>query len=319
MDGARDVPLVPLVAARARRPRAAARLTRAQRPRRRVDLVDLGLGPVQELPVRRHAIQTIVETVAAAQASSRRVPAEPRDRTHVVVAVAAARRGGRRCRRRDRADRERTAAGPAQGSRRFAARPADAARCSRRRRTACRRARYRRHPRRCSELGHRVLRSVVQLYLGLALYWRPGRRGRSARRAAGRAKRASSPTRPRRSTPTTCSTRTRRVGCRSSSRASSAAPTPVQLRLVRGVRLQQSGRPVSAEREFAAAAAARAHDDPEAQVAAAVGRFDKDRTGGRVLASRAARAALSAARPCASTSACCSVWLGERRRRRASS
>jgi tetratricopeptide (TPR) repeat protein len=54
------------------------------------------------------------------------------------------------------------------------------------------------------------------------------------------------------------------------------ASTPVQRRLVRGIRLQQLGRPVSAEREFAAAAAAAPHD-PDAQVAAAVGLYDKDR------------------------------------------
>jgi tetratricopeptide (TPR) repeat protein len=54
------------------------------------------------------------------------------------------------------------------------------------------------------------------------------------------------------------------------------AATDVQRRLLRGVRLQQSGRPLSAEREFEAAAAL-APDDPDAQVAAAVGLFDKDR------------------------------------------
>jgi tetratricopeptide (TPR) repeat protein len=43
-----------------------------------------------------------------------------------------------------------------------------------------------------------------------------------------------------------------------------------------GVELQNLGRPVSAEREFAAAAALAPHD-PDAQVAAAVGLFDKDR------------------------------------------
>ena len=52
--------------------------------------------------------------------------------------------------------------------------------------------------------------------------------------------------------------------------------TPAQRRLVRGIRFQQSGRPISAEREFAAAAAM-APGDPEAQVAAAVGLYDKDR------------------------------------------
>jgi tetratricopeptide (TPR) repeat protein len=54
------------------------------------------------------------------------------------------------------------------------------------------------------------------------------------------------------------------------------ATTAVQRRLIRGIRFQQSGRPVSAEREFAAAAAL-APDDPNAQVAAAVGLYDKDR------------------------------------------
>ena len=47
-------------------------------------------------------------------------------------------------------------------------------------------------------------------------------------------------------------------------------------KLLYGVALQKLGRPVSAEREFAAAAALAPHD-PDAQVAAAVGRFDKAR------------------------------------------
>jgi tetratricopeptide (TPR) repeat protein len=46
-------------------------------------------------------------------------------------------------------------------------------------------------------------------------------------------------------------------------------------KLLYGVALQRVERPVSAERQFAAAAAL-APTDPEAQVAAAVGRFDKD-------------------------------------------
>jgi hypothetical protein len=50
----------------------------------------------------------------------------------------------------------------------------------------------------------------------------------------------------------------------------------VQRLLVRGVRLQEEGRPVSAERVFAAAAA-RAPQNAEAQVAAAVGLYAKDR------------------------------------------
>jgi tetratricopeptide (TPR) repeat protein len=54
------------------------------------------------------------------------------------------------------------------------------------------------------------------------------------------------------------------------------AQTRVQRMLVRAIRLQQSDRPVSAEREFSRAAAL-APDDPDAQVAAAVGLYDKDR------------------------------------------
>ncbi len=57
--------------------------------------------------------------------------------------------------------------------------------------------------------------------------------------------------------------------------AQAAADGGVRARLLYGVALQRLGRPISAEREFAAAAAA-APENPEAQVAAAVGRFDKD-------------------------------------------
>jgi predicted Zn-dependent protease len=46
-------------------------------------------------------------------------------------------------------------------------------------------------------------------------------------------------------------------------------------KLLYGIELQNLGRPLSAERQFAAAAAL-APDDPDAQVAAAVGRFTKD-------------------------------------------
>jgi len=54
------------------------------------------------------------------------------------------------------------------------------------------------------------------------------------------------------------------------------ARTPVQRRLVQGIQLQRSGRPVSARRLFAAAARLAPHD-PDAQVAAAVALYDKDR------------------------------------------
>ena len=55
------------------------------------------------------------------------------------------------------------------------------------------------------------------------------------------------------------------------------AKTRAQVDLLRGAAYQQSGRPVSAEREFAAAARA-APDDPEALTAAAVGLYSKEST-----------------------------------------
>jgi Flp pilus assembly protein TadD len=51
--------------------------------------------------------------------------------------------------------------------------------------------------------------------------------------------------------------------------------TPAETRLARGIVFQAALRPVSAEREFAAAARL-APNDPETRVAAAVGRYDKD-------------------------------------------
>lgn len=54
------------------------------------------------------------------------------------------------------------------------------------------------------------------------------------------------------------------------------ARTQAQRRLLQGAAFQQALRPVSAEREFAAAARL-APDDPEALTAAAVGLYDKDR------------------------------------------
>ena len=57
--------------------------------------------------------------------------------------------------------------------------------------------------------------------------------------------------------------------------ARAARRPDVRAKLLYGVALQRVERPVSAERQFAAAAAL-APANPEAQVAAAVGRFDKD-------------------------------------------
>ena len=131
----------------------------------------------------------------------------------------------------------------------------------------------------------------MQLNYGLGLYWRGDDAGA---KAAWRRRSARSPTRRTPSAPRTCSTRTSRAACRRSCRASRRPPgcrrlsPPAQLallernardrdegaRLLYGVALQRLGRQVSALREFEAAAAL-APSDPEAQVAAAVGRFDK--------------------------------------------
>lgn len=67
------------------------------------------------------------------------------------------------------------------------------------------------------------------------------------------------------------------LGNRSFSALAAAARRPdVRAKLAYGVALQRVERPVSAERQFAAAARL-APNNAEAQVAAAVGRFDKDR------------------------------------------
>jgi tetratricopeptide (TPR) repeat protein len=57
--------------------------------------------------------------------------------------------------------------------------------------------------------------------------------------------------------------------------SSSRTDTPVQRLLIAGVRRQASGQPISAERLFARAARL-APNNPDAQVAAAVGLYDKD-------------------------------------------
>jgi tetratricopeptide (TPR) repeat protein len=129
--------------------------------------------------------------------------------------------------------------------------------------------------------------SFVQLHLGLALYW-AGQREKaiSAWRAASRANpdtfsavRAGDLLHPRynRGLPTfvpPCCSPDLESKRPSEQLAELAHTRAVKDRLWYGVALQRLGRPVSAERVFAGAAA-RAPDSPEAQVAAAVGRFDK--------------------------------------------
>ena len=126
---------------------------------------------------------------------------------------------------------------------------------------------------------------------------------RSSGRAAGRRRRrrvadrrsGSSRTPRRPSARATCSTRTRRTGCRSSSRARRGRAPPVAAADSSGAcgssrrsRARLGRTPVRARR------GERAPNDPDAQVAAAVGLYDKDKPGARFLAARPARAPFSA-------------------------
>jgi tetratricopeptide (TPR) repeat protein len=115
--------------------------------------------------------------------------------------------------------------------------------------------------------------SLVRLNLGLALYWR---RDEAAALQAWRQAKHAQPDTPSAVRAGDLLHPDSPRGLPQFQPSFARATTPLQRRLVRGVRLQQSERPVSAEREFAAAAAA-APLDPDAQVAAAVGLYDKDR------------------------------------------
>jgi tetratricopeptide (TPR) repeat protein len=115
--------------------------------------------------------------------------------------------------------------------------------------------------------------SFVQVNLGLARYWR---RDDAGAVAAWRAARRVDPNTPSAihagdflhpGTP---------PGLPMFQPTFTRAKTEAQRRLLEGIRFQRLGRPVSAERQFAAAATL-APNDPDALVAAAVGRFDKDR------------------------------------------
>ncbi len=75
--------------------------------------------------------------------------------------------------------------------------------------------------------------------------------------------------------------------------------------------LQRAGPPALRRAALRARRAGCSPDDAEAQVAAAVGRFDEDNLVAVVLAPRPARRSASRrARPCATTSACCSPGRG---------
>jgi tetratricopeptide (TPR) repeat protein len=114
--------------------------------------------------------------------------------------------------------------------------------------------------------------SFVRLNLGLALFWRRENAGaltawRQAKRlqpdtpSAVRAGDLLHPDSPR--------------GLPQFEPSTARADTPARRLIIRGVRLQASGRPVSAERLFARAARLVPRDS-DAQVAAAVGLYDKD-------------------------------------------
>ena len=133
--------------------------------------------------------------------------------------------------------------------------------------------------------------SLVALHLGLALFW--ARRNREAA-AAWQAAASDQPDTPYAvragdflhpqfapelprflpSFPTPLAIRVLPAERRLAALRRAAAGPDVHAKLLYGVLLQQLGKPVSAERQFAAAARL-APNDPETRVAAAVGRFDK--------------------------------------------
>jgi tetratricopeptide (TPR) repeat protein len=126
---------------------------------------------------------------------------------------------------------------------------------------------------RLSELASANPRSsFVRLNLGLALFWR---RQEDAAVAAWRQAKRLQPDTPSGVRAGDLLHPDSPRGLPQFEPSTALADTPARRLIVRGVRLQASGRPVSAERLFARAAKL-APDDPDAQVAAAVGLYDKD-------------------------------------------
>ncbi len=167
-------------------------------------------------------------------------------------------------------------------------------------------ARSRRRSARRSRRGPTAVDRAARAARGRAAAQRAGRRSTSGSRSTGPPRRArrwppggprasASRTRRTRCARTTSSTRSTRPACRASCRRSrrrcgsacsrparqlaalrrAAARGDAHAKILYGTALQQLGRPLSAERQFAAAARL-APNDPEARVAAAVGLFDKD-------------------------------------------
>jgi tetratricopeptide (TPR) repeat protein len=128
--------------------------------------------------------------------------------------------------------------------------------------------------RRLSELAKANPRSsFVRLNLGLAYFWR---RQDDAAVAAWRQAKRFQPDTPSAVRAGDFLHPDSPAGLPKFELGSARAVTPVQRLLVRGIRLQYQGRPLSAERLFARAAA-QAPNDPDAQAAAAVGLYDKDK------------------------------------------
>ncbi len=126
---------------------------------------------------------------------------------------------------------------------------------------------------RLSELASANPRSsFVRLNLGLALFWR---RQEDAAVAAWRQAKRLQPDTPSGVRAGDLLHPDSPRGLPQFEPSTALADTPARRLIVRGVRLQASGRPVSAERLFARAAKL-APEDPDAQVAAAVGLYDKD-------------------------------------------
>jgi tetratricopeptide (TPR) repeat protein len=114
--------------------------------------------------------------------------------------------------------------------------------------------------------------SFVRLNLGLALFWQ---RDNSAALTAWRQAKRLQPDTPSGVRAGDLLHPDSPRGLPQFEPSTAGADTPVRRLIIRGVRLQASGRPLSAERLFARAARL-APGDPDAQVAAAVGLYDKD-------------------------------------------
>ena len=310
VDGARDVALLPLVAPRARRSRR-----RRRAPARRAASTSAisALVCLQQFAVASVMASKTVAVAASfplAIPSSTLAPMSPAARVRAdrgawppssrpgSWSASCSRRGRRRrSRRRQCTERAQPLIVPGVPSAQVAADPRGAARC---RRSGGARALEPVAPARPEGPGRPVQPR------DRALLRRLPRRGGAG---VPRARRRSAATRSTRCGPTRSSTRStsrrRTASTRSSSRR---APTAL---LVQGALLQRAGPPALGRARLRRGPRGCSPNDDEAQVAAAVGRFDEDNLVGLVLAPRPARRSGSrAASPCATTSGCCSPGRG---------